>query len=82
MTLGREYLMENSAADIFVPLPLHHQTPAIRGVAKLRIEPDTPGCRMGYARRMTTIMERKDAYERLLDDVIAGRFDRPLGAAA
>ena len=82
MTEGREYLVENSAADIMVPLPLHHQTPAIRGVAKLRIEPDTPGCRMAYAQRMSLLADRKAAYERLLDDVIAGRFDRPLGAAA
>jgi len=82
MTEGREYLLEKYANDIVVPLPLHHQTPALRGVAKLRIEPDTPGCRLAYARRMSLIEERTAAYERLLDDVLAGRFDRPLGAAA
>lgn len=81
MTIEREYLLEHRGGDIAVPLPLHHQTPALRGVAKLRIEPDTPGCRLAYAKRMALLADRKAAYERLLDDVTGGRFDRPLGAA-
>jgi hypothetical protein len=82
MTAGREYLLENRGGDIAVPLPLHYQTPALRGVAKLRIEPDTPGCRLAYGKRVSLLADRKAAYERLLDDVASGRFDRPLGAAA
>ena len=82
MTEGREYLLENASSDIVVPLPLHHQTPALRGVAKLRIEPDSPGCRMAYGKRSAVIADCTAAYMRLLDDVLAGRFDRPLGAVA
>lgn len=80
MTEGREYLLERYANDIIVPLPAHHQAPAVRGVAKLRIEADTPGCRRAYALRMRALEERRTAYERLLEDVTQGRYDRPLGA--
>jgi hypothetical protein len=80
MSEGREYLLENTASDLFVALPIHHQTPVLRGVAKLMVEPDTPGCRIAYARRSAAIADRKAAYERLLDDVTSGRYDRPLGA--
>ena len=82
MTEGREYLLENRGGDIAVPLPLHHQTPALRGVAKLRIEPDSPGCRLSYGKRLAVLADRRAAYERLLEDVSCGRFDRPLGAVA
>lgn len=77
---GREYLLERHAADLAVPLPIHHRAPAIRGVAKLRIEADTPGCRMAYARRKGAIERWQSAYSQLLDDARAGRYDRPLGA--
>jgi hypothetical protein len=82
MTQGREYLLERHASDILIPLPLHHQVPALRGVAKLRIEPDSPGCRLAFARRKAVIEARMSAYQGLLDDVGEGRFDRPLGAVA
>lgn len=77
---GREYLMERHGADLAVPLPLHHRAPAIRGVAKLRIEADTPGCRMAYARRKGAIERWQKAYSQLLNDAKIGRYDRPLGA--
>jgi hypothetical protein len=82
MTAGREYLLERGASDLAVPLSAHHQTPALRGVAKLRIEPDTPGCRLAYAKRLSVLADRTAAYEQLLDDASKGRFDRPLGSAA
>lgn len=82
MTEGREYLLENRGGDFAVPLPLHHQTPALRGVAKLRIEPDTPGCRLAFAKRQALLRNHTSAYKRLLEDVAGGRFNRPLGSAA
>jgi hypothetical protein len=81
MTVGREYLLERYANHIIVPLPSHHQAPAVRGVAKLRIEADSPGCRRAYALRMRTLEDRRVGYERLLKDAMDGRYDRPLGAA-
>jgi hypothetical protein len=82
MTEGREYLIEGASSGMFVALPRHHQAPAIRGVAKLRVEPDSPGRRIAHGRRMSMIEDRTAAYERLYKDLAGGRYDRPLGAAA
>lgn len=77
---GREYLLESHNADLGVPLPLHQQPPALRGVAKLRVEPDTPGCRLAYAARKSSVERWTEAYAALVQDARAGRYDRPLGA--
>jgi len=77
---GREYLLDSYGADLVVSLPLHHRAPAVRGVAKLRVEADTPGCRLAYARRKTAIERWTRGYSQLLSDAQVGRYDRPLGA--
>lgn len=82
LTADREYLLERFDYDVLVPLPLHQQTPFLRGVAKLRIEADTPSRRLAYARRMKIVESRTAAYQTLLEDVRDGRYDRPLGAAS
>lgn len=81
MTIDREYLLERFAHCLMVPLAVHQQAPAVRGVAKLRIEADTPGCRRAYAMRQRILGERVAVYQRLLADAVDGRYDRPLGAA-
>lgn len=74
----RPYLMDNSGADYFVPLPLHQQAPAFRKVARLRVEADTPGRRLAWKRRQELIARLAATYEQLLGDVHGGKFDRPM----
>jgi hypothetical protein len=57
---------------------LHHQAPAIRGVTRMRVEPDTPGRRLAYGRRMRLIEQYSAAFDQLIGDARAGRYDRPL----
>jgi hypothetical protein len=77
----RTYLGERYEGSVLVPLPLHHQQPALRGVARLRVEPDTPGFRRAYGARKSLI-EKRTAELRLLEAATyRGEFDRPLGAA-
>jgi len=74
----RPYVMDNADADFFVPLTLHQQAPALRQVARLRVEADTPGRRLAWKRRRVLIEHRTAAYQQLIDDVGGGRFDRPM----
>lgn len=74
----RPYLLDNHPGKMFVPLPLHHSAPALRGVAKLRVEADTPGRRRAYALRMTHIEDYFAAFRQLERDAHAGDYSRPL----
>lgn len=78
VTEERPYIMDNVDADFFVPLTLHQQTPALRHVARLRVEADTPGRRLAWKRRHTLIEQRMAAYNQLIEDVRNERFDRPM----
>jgi hypothetical protein len=49
----RSYLLERDA-DFLLPLVAHHRPPALVGVARLRVEPDTPGRRRAFAKRMSS----------------------------
>ena len=74
----RTYFIDRAEGDILVPLPLHHRPPEIRGVARLRIDADTPGRRRSYARRMNRIEAYAEAFAALRSDAEQGRLDRPL----
>lgn len=74
----RTYLIDRAEGDILVALPVHHRPPEIRGVARMRVEPDTPGHRRAYALRMQRIEGYEDAYRLLREDAHAARFDRPV----
>lgn len=76
----RNWLIENNAADVILPLALHQQAPALRGVARLRVEADTPGRRRSYALRMSAIERYSAAYARLEEDALEGRYDRPISS--
>ncbi len=78
----RPYVFEKSGADYFVPLPLHHQPPALRGVARLRVEADTPGRRLAWKRRRTLVENWEKALTQLQSDAQQGLFDRPMQLAA
>jgi hypothetical protein len=74
----RHYFIDRAEGDILVALPLHHRPPEIRGVARLRVEPDTPGRRIAFARRMRHIEQYQDGFTLLRQDVETGHLDRPL----
>ncbi len=77
----RRHLLDQNSDRVLVTLPTHHQPPALRGVARLRVEPDSPGRRLSYARRMEIVERQTAAYSELLVETQAGRFDRPLRLA-
>jgi hypothetical protein len=74
----RDYLLERHYGEILIPLPLHHQMPAVRGVARMTVEADTPGCRMAYGKRMTAIERATTALQQLVRDMSVGTFNRPV----
>jgi hypothetical protein len=78
----RPYVIENADADFFIPLPLHHQNPALRYVARLRVEADTPGRRLAWKRRRTLVEQRTQAYNQLISDIQNASFDKPMRSAA
>lgn len=78
LTQERAYLLERYASDIIIPLPAHYRQPSLRGVAKLRIEADTPGRRRAYALRMNCIEAFSDAFDLVYQDASAQRYDRPM----
>ncbi len=77
----RGWIVDNNAGRVLVTLPVHHRPPAVRGIARLRIEPDSPGHRVAFARRMEALETQTQAYEALTAKVLSGRFDVPLGHA-
>jgi hypothetical protein len=62
----RTYVMENYGGEVLMVLPSHHRRPALRGVARLRVEADTPARRLAYSLRMTFIERQEAAYRQLL----------------
>ncbi|MGN6849993.1 MAG: hypothetical protein ACTHJK_11065 [Sphingomicrobium sp.] len=74
----RDYLLERHYGEILIPLPLHHQPPAIRGVARMMVEADTPGCRMAFGKRMSVIERATKALQLLVQDMSEGTFNRPV----
>lgn len=75
---GKEYLLERHSGDFLVPLPVHFQKPAIRGVARLRVEADTPGRRLAYGKRMRAVESYADGYKKMISDIESGNYDRPM----
>lgn len=76
----REYLVERHSEDVLVPLPQHHSAPHLRGVARLKVEPDTPGFRRSYGARKFLIERRTADLKQLAGDTRCGIFNRPLGS--
>lgn len=78
----RTYLLDRYANNIIVPLAGHRQAPVLREVVRLRVEADTPGRRLSYAKRKERIETHRDGFDQLKDDAEAGCFDRPMKLAA
>lgn len=81
LMVEREYIMDNSGADFFLPLTLHRQPPVLRDVIRLRAEADTPGKRLAWRRRESLVRQHIAAFDRLKADASEGIFDRPLRLA-
>lgn len=74
----RSYLIEMFSEDILVPLSRHRHAPAIRGVARLRVEADTPGRRLAYRERVNLIETYQNGYMKLARDAAMGQYNYPL----
>lgn len=81
LAADRPYLLDRYEGNILMPLALHRRPPAIRGVARMTVEADTPGCRRAYGRRKTLIERNTAAFEELARDASSGLYDRPLRLA-
>lgn len=75
---GRAYLIEMYSDDVLVPLSRHRQAPDIRGVARLRVEADTPGRRFSYQERSKIIETYQYGYAKLARDAAIGQYNHPL----
>lgn len=82
LAADRPYLLGTHSDKLLVVLPAHHTAPAVRGVARLRVEADTPGRRAAFAARAGSIRFWHGEYERLSADLKIGRTDRPIRTAA
>ncbi|MEW9853642.1 hypothetical protein [Novosphingobium sp. M1R2S20] len=78
MLSEQAYALERYSECLLLPLPLHHRSPAIQGVAKMRVEADTPGRRMTFAQRKKRLRQYAQAIEKLKATVVEGAFDAPL----
>ncbi len=74
----RSYLIEQNSDRDLVVLPTHHQAPFIRGVFKLRVEADTPGRRLAYARRKQAIEQYTNSCVAVAVEAKQGTFTRPI----
>ncbi|WP_291733938.1 hypothetical protein [Leisingera sp. F5] len=74
----RTYLIEMYSEDILVPLSRHRGMPGIRGVARLRIEADTPGRRLSYRERARLLETYESGYAALAREAAMGQYNHPL----
>lgn len=75
---GREYMYENRDFDLLLPLTTHRRPPALRKVARLRVEADTPGRRLAFKKRRELIEQHIQGFSQIMHDAAADRFDRPM----
>jgi hypothetical protein len=78
---GRIYLLDSYADDLLVPLTTHRQMPSIRGVARIRIEADTPGRRFSYQKRKSQIETYYYGYSEIIGGAERGIFNKPVNTS-
>lgn len=78
----RSNLLERYGIDMLVTLAQHRRAPSIRGVARMRIEADTPGRRLSYYKRRTQMEIYEAGYTQLALDALRGDYSRPMNTAA
>ena len=74
----RNYLIDQNSDRYLVVMPTHHGRPAIRNVARLRVEPDTPGRRASFGRRNELVDRSIQQYRQLVLDIDSQNFSRPI----
>ena len=74
----RSYLLDKHELDILAPLTGHHRTPALRGVLRMRVEPDTPGHRLAYRSRKMTVEQYTRAFAQVQEDAAVGEYGQPM----
>ncbi len=75
---SRSHILGTHPDALFVVLPTHHRPPALRGVARIRPEADTPGRRASWARRLQAIHGWTAAYAHVAVDAFDEVFNRPI----
>lgn len=78
----RSDLLGRYASDMLVTLAQHRRAPGIRGVARMRIEADTPGRRLSYWKRRTQIEIYEAGFSQIARDALRGEYGRPMNTAA
>lgn len=74
-------LLNRYGLDMLVSLAQHRRTPAIRGVARMRVDADTPGRRLSYYKRQTQIEIYEAGFSQLAQDALRGEYNRPMNTA-
>lgn len=78
---GRNDLISRYSNDILVTFAQHRRSPSIRGVAKMKIEADTPGRRLSYYKRCNQIDIYKYGFEKIVLDSINGEYNIPMNTS-
>lgn len=73
----RQWLLDQNRGRLVV-LPVHHQSPALQHLTRMRIEADTPGRRGAYGERQRIIAHWIEQYERLRKEAERGVYSNPL----
>ena len=77
----RSDLLGRYSLDMLVTLAQHRRAPGIRGVARMRIEADTPGRRLSYYKRRTQIEIYEAGFTQIALDALRGEYNRPMNTA-
>jgi hypothetical protein len=78
----RSDLLGRYGTDMLVTLAQHRRAPGIRGVARMRIEADTPGRRLSYYKRRTQIEIYEAGFTQIALDALRGEYSRPMNTAS
>lgn len=78
---GRNDLLSRYSNDVLVTLAQHRRAPNIRGVARMRIEADTPGRRLSYYKRCSQIDIYQYGFKKIALDSIDGEYSIPMNTS-
>src|SRR3546814_16753001 len=74
----RSDLLGRYALDVLVTLAQHRRAPGIRGVARMRINADTPGSRPSYYKRRTQMELYEAGFTQIAPDTLLGEHRRQI----
>lgn len=82
LSAERGDLLARFGTDMLVTLAQHRRAPSIRGVARMRIEADTPGRRLSYYKRRTQIEIYEAGFTQIALDALLEEYNKPMNTAA